>query len=246
MDHGHPPEFVASLDASSVATLVPATYASEAAPGAQKDFRILSVEGGQALLIGKASAGLSADWVDATRQHLAAAVSGELGLVKFIIFDLRAGQDLGVSRAPDANLLLGEIANLVLRAPIITIARARNRVGGGDLELALACCMLICDENAQFSFAADPIQSVATYALLAQKLGFVRAERLMDREEPLSAAEMRDLLLLKEVSPSGADPAELEKFLLRAGRRHNSAAAMYRAQRIATPLIPEFFGEMPH
>jgi hypothetical protein len=104
--------------------------------------------------------------------------------------------------------------------------------------------MLICDEQAGFSFAADPVVSVAAYALLAQKIGFVRAERLMEGEQVLLAGQMRDLLLLKETTPAGSGLAGLEQFLVKASRRHNSAAAMYRAQRIATPMAPEIFGEM--
>lgn len=243
MDHGHSSDFSASTDPSGF--VFPVSHAQHLNPAAdhQSGLRIVEVEGGRALEISKTSAGLTAEWVDGTRRILGSALSGELGLVKFIVFQLDGQPDLKAARAPDANLLLGEIANLVLRAPIITIARARNLIAGGDLELSLACCMLVCDEDARFSFAADPIESVATYAFLAQKLGFVRAERLMEREAVLSAAEMRELLLLKEVTPAGSGPGGMEAFLARAGRRHNSAAAMYRAQRIASPLLAEFFGE---
>lgn len=206
-----------------------------------RTFRIGAAE---ALVISKHFAGLSAEWVERARQVVKNAVDGGFGDIKFLVFDLNAEADAEAPRSADAKLLLGEIANLILKAPIVTIAHARNAIGGADLELALACNMLICDEHARFSFAADPVESVATYALLAQKIGFVRAERLMEHEDVLNAGQMRDMLLLKETTSSGPGLGGLEDFLVRTHRRHNSAAAMYRAQRIATPLISELFGDL--
>jgi enoyl-CoA hydratase/carnithine racemase len=205
--------------------------------------RTFHLEASEALVISKHFAGLSAEWVDQARQVVKTVAAGGFGDIKFLVFDLNAETDHNATRAENAQLLLGEIANLILKAPIVTIAHARNAIGGADLELALACNMLICDEQARFSFAADPVESVATYALLAQKIGFVRAERLMEHEDVLGAGQMRDMLLLKETTVSGPGLGGLEDFLVRAHRRHNSAAAMYRAQRIATPLISELFGD---
>ncbi len=199
------------------------------------------IEPSQALVISKQFAGLSADWVDHARDVVKTAAEGGFGPIKFLVFDLAVEAGEEAPRSDDAKRLLGEIANLIMTAPIVTIAHARGMIGGADLELALACNMLICDENARFSFAADPVEAVATYVLLAQKIGFVRAERLMEHEDVLTPGQMRDLLLLKDTSVSS--PPGLEAFLARAHRRHNSSAAMYRAQRIATPLIGELFGE---
>ncbi len=210
-------------------------------PWSAAGFRTFHIQGAQALVISKHFAGLSAEWVEQARDVVKTAVEGGFGEIKFLVFDLAAEAGANAPRADDAQLLLADIANLILRAPIVTVAYARNTIGGVDLELALACSMLICDENARFSFAADPVEAVATYALLAQKIGFVRAERLMEHEDVLSPGQMRDMLLLKDVT-SGA--GGLEAFLRRAHRRHNSSAAMYRAQRIATPLITELFGDL--
>ncbi len=203
--------------------------------------RTSHIQGADALVISKDFAGLSAEWVEQARDVVKTAVEGGFGEIKFLVLDLAAQAGANAPRADDAQLLLADIANLILRAPIVTVAYARKAIGGVDLELALACSMLICDENARFSFAADPVEAVATYALLAQKIGFVRAERLMEHEDVLSPGQMRDMLLLKDVT---SGPAGLETFLVRARRRHNSSAAMYRAQRIATPLITELFGDL--
>lgn len=216
----------------------------KARPWSAAAIRTFHIEAAAALVISKDFAGLSAEWVDQARDVIKAAAEGAFGDIKFLVFDLAADADAIALRSDDAKRLLADIANLILKAPIVTVAHARNVIGGGDLELALACNMLICDEQARFSFAADPVEAVATYALLAQKIGFVRAERLMEHEDVLSAGQMRDMLLLKETTSSGPGLSGLEGFLLRAHRRHNSAAAMYRAQRIATPLITELFGDL--
>lgn len=202
------------------------------------------IEPAGALVIRKNFAGLSEEWVDQVRQIVKTAADGGYGALKFLVFDLAAEGGASAPRGDSAKLLLGEIANLILSASIVTVAHVRRFVEGADLELALACSMMTCEEGARFSFAADPVESVATYALLSQKIGFVRAERLMDQDEPLTAGQMLDLLLLKSTTQSGPGLDGLEALLLRVSRRHNSAAAMYRAQRIATPLIPEIFGEL--
>lgn len=216
-------------------------FAGGAAPWSAPAIRSFHVDAAQALVIRKDFAGLSAEWVAQARETVKAAAAGGFGEIKFLVFDLAATANSEAPRADDAHLLLGEIVNLILAAPIVTIAHARGLVGGADLELALACNMLICDEQARFSFAADPVEAVATYVMLAQKIGFVRAERLMEREAVLNAGEMRELLLLKDTTQAGL--GGLEDFLVRTRRRHNSAAAMYRAQRIATPLIAGLFSD---
>ena len=204
--------------------------------------RTFKIDPSDALVISKTFAGLSAAWVDHARDVIKAAAEGGYGDIKFLVFDLAVQAGEEAPRSDDAKRLLGEIANLIMSAPIVTIAHARGMIGGPDLELALACNMLICDENARFSFAADPVEAVATYVLLAQKIGFVRAERLMEHEDVLTPGQMRELLILKDTTVSS--PEGLIEFLARAHRRHNSSAAMYRAQRIATPLISELFGDM--
>ena len=81
--------------------------------------------------------------------------------------------------------------------------------------------------------------SLATYGFLSQKIGFVRAERLMETGDSVNAEQMRDLLLVKAMLEEGAGFGEVEQFLARSLRRHNSAYAIYRAQRIASPCFLE-------
>lgn len=166
--------------------------------------------------------------------------------VKFLVLDFAHEGEANDEPAEGFSELVSQIANLVLYAPIVTVAVARGPLRGADLELALACNMLTGEEAARFSFDADPLVSIRTYAFLAQKIGFVRAERLMENGQVLGAAEMRDLLLLKEVLETGSGLKGLDGFLRRNLRRHNSSYGIYRAQRIATPLVAETFQAAAH
>lgn len=229
------------LNADEPATYAPLTFGPDRP---SLDGGVLLIEASGAAVVRKLSPGYSAAWVEKARQAVKDAAEGRYGELKFLVFDLAAEADTAQAPAEVARQLIVEIANLILRAPIVTVAYARGVIAGADLELALACSMLVSAPEARFSFAADPVVSVATYALLAQKIGFVRAERLMEREDILAPEQMRDLLLLKETAAGSEGLAE---FLLRTSRRHNSAVGIYRSQRIATPLVSDAFGEfLPH
>lgn len=202
------------------------------------------LEDAQSIVIGKQVEGFEPDWLDSARRLVRDAAAGRLGPVKFLAFDFAHGGETGRPSDERSARFVGEVATLILRAPVVSVAYVRDYVSGPDLELALACNMLVCEQGARFSFAGDPVVSVATYALLAQKIGFVRAERLMENEQVLDAAQMSELLLVKETTAAGSGMSGLEQFLTRSVRRHNSTYGIYRAQRIATPLITDFFGEI--
>lgn len=188
------------------------------------------------VVVTKSVAGFDAAAIEGVRQILRDARGGHLAPLKFLVFDFAhdTGEDGDAVDGFDAVII--EIANLILAAPIVAVANVRSGVGGADLEFALACSMLIGEEGAQFSFAADPIVAIGTYGFLAQKIGFVRAERLMEGGEILDAAQMQEQLLLKAIAPKGAGLEGVKAYLRKAMRRHNASYGIYRAQRIASPL----------
>lgn len=201
-----------------------------------------------AIVVTKTLPGFDAARTAAIREILLNARAGRLGRVKFLAFDfVHEG-----AASPDADeaveTMIAEVGNLILAAPIITVACARARMAAADLEFGLACSMMIGQEGASFAFDADPIISINTYGLLAHKIGFVRAERLMEHGEVLGVTEMKDHYLVKDAFPPAAGPMTgsmtgpmtgedgLHAFLRRTGRRYNSCCGIYRAQRIASPL----------
>ncbi|MBV9510172.1 MAG: hypothetical protein JO303_07820 [Caulobacteraceae bacterium] len=189
----------------------------------------------ETIVVTKTSPGFSESVIQRMRELVHGAAAGRLGRLKFLVFDFHhQGEAVGSGDAA-FDALVSEAANLILQAPVVLIANARAAMAGADLEFALACSMLIGEADARFSFAADPVAAMGVYGFLAQKIGFVRAERLMEGGEVLSAQQMHDLLLLKHVDEAGVGMGGVRKFLTRTSRRHNSCYGIYRAHRMASP-----------
>jgi enoyl-CoA hydratase/carnithine racemase len=189
------------------------------------------------LVVTKSVAGFDDARIAALRDIVRDARLGRLGRLKFIVFDFAHEGESETPAGAGFDGLVAEVANLILEAPIVSVAYARATLGAVDLEFALGCSMLIGEADARFSFAADPIVAIGVYGFLAQKIGFVRAERLMEGAEVLDAQQMHDALLLKEVTPAGAGADGIEAYVTRALRRHNASYGIYRAQRIASPAV---------
>jgi hypothetical protein len=187
----------------------------------------------QALVITKTLPGFSAATIADLRQIVRDVAAGRFGPLKFLAFDF-AHEGFPFALAADGfDDLIDELSNLILAAPVISIACARADMAGADLEFALACSMFVGEQGRRFSFAADLSVSLGTYGLLAMKIGFVQAERLMDGADIIDADRLHELLLMKEVG--GADV--LAQVLGKTSRRHNACYGIYRAQRISTQAV---------
>lgn len=208
-------------------------------PGLAAGVRSLSVRRNEALgaiIVSKTVPGLNAAMIAALRNIVRETAAGRLGRVNFLVFDL-AHEGFALSTADEGfEDLLADIEMLILSAPVVSVGCARADLAGADLELALACSMMVGKQDVRFSFAADPLVSIGAYALLAQKIGFVRAERLMETAEIIGADEMRELCILKETLESDG-AAGIEAFLRKTARRHNAWCGIYRAQRITSGAV---------
>lgn len=205
----------------------PARTILAAAPG----LCVERIEDVETLVVTKTVPGFSPAVVAGLTALVRAAAQGRLGRLKFLVFDFaHEGFPLSLG-AEGFEALVAETSNLILAAPVITVAAARSNMAGADLEFALACSMIVGETARRFSFAADPTVSVGAYGLLAQKIGFVRAERLMEKGDIIGAAEMEALFLLKETLEDA--PGAIEAFVRKTARRHNACCGIYRAQRIA-------------
>jgi enoyl-CoA hydratase/carnithine racemase len=187
-----------------------------------------------ALVLTKTTAGFDVQQIERFREIVRSAASGQIEPIKFLVIDFAHAGEAAADGCQAFDALVSEAANLILQAPIVLVANARGPMAGADLEFALACSMLIGEADAAFSFEADPIVSIGTYVFLAQKIGFVRAERLMEAGESLLAQQMHDLLLLKDVGEPGSGLESIVGFLRRTARRHNSCCGIYRAHRMTT------------
>lgn len=195
-----------------------------------------SAEEAEVLVLSKPRRGFSKHELARFADTLDAAVDGRFPKARYLVLDFHTAAPDGGFVSPEFNRLAANIETLVSRSPLIAAACVRGRIGGGDLELALACNMMVADMGAEFHFAADQ-GSLGLYGSLATKLGYVFAERIMEQGAILTAEQMKDKLLLRDVLDlsEGLDP--LWRFLDRTSRRHNASWAIFRAQRMAAPSI---------
>jgi enoyl-CoA hydratase/carnithine racemase len=201
------------------------------------------LDAAQSLVVSKLAPGFDDDCVDGLRRIVDDVAAGRRGALKFLVFDFAHQMTRDSEAGEGFGRLINAVANLVLTAPVVAVASVRADMAGADLEMAMACNVIVAEASRRFSFAADPTVSLATYGFLSQKIGFVRAERLMEGGAMLDARAMSDLLLVKAVLPDGEGFAGIERHLARSVRRHNSTYGIYRAQRITHPFIPDAMDE---
>ncbi len=153
---------------------------------------------------------------------------------KFLVLDIPSCQE-GMGKPPNGfDECVEDVMNLIVEVPVISIAWARGLLAGADLEMALTCSIMVGEPEAALSFERDLVNSLRSYSLLAQKIGFVQAERLMENGTVLGAKAAYDLMLLHSIVPPQGGPFDgIAEFVKTRTRRHNSSYGIYRAQRIA-------------
>lgn len=193
-------------------------------------------EDAEVLVLSKPHRGFSRQELARFSETVEAAVEGRFPKARYLVLDFHAPAPDSGCVSPEFNRLAAHVETLVTRSPLIAAACVRGRIGGADLELALACNIVVADAKAEFSFASEQ-GSLGLYGSLATKLGYVYAERLMEQGVTLTAEQMKDRLLVKEVLELSDGLEPLWRFLERTSRRHNASWAIFRAQRMATPAI---------
>ena len=190
-----------------------------------------------ALIITKACTGFDRECIDDLKGLLRAIASGKLTELKYLVFDFAHRRKSETEAAEGFEDLLEANAALILDAPVITVAWARSFMAEADLDFALYCSMLVAEQDAHFSFDADPASLFRLYAALARKIGFVKTERLIENCKVLDADDMRNLYLVKEVVEPQEGVAAIECYIRQCMPRYNAAYAIFRAQRMAMPPI---------
>lgn len=185
----------------------------------------------ETLVVGKLQPGFDPDSIDDLRRLLSAISRGEITRLKYLVFDFQHSTDGYSAGAEGFDALVVASAELILRAPVITLAWVRSPMAGADLEFATQCSMLVAEKNARFSFDGEPAELYGLYSVLARKIGFVRAQRLIEQGAVLRAEEMRDLFLAKDVVEPQNGAAGIGRFIRQYGRRYNAAYSIFRAQR---------------
>jgi enoyl-CoA hydratase/carnithine racemase len=235
LDHGH--NFADAMEQSAFADC---NHWSNDAPGQINRSR--SGEGASlhwrrtadTLVIAKSRAGFDAEAVGGLSALLDAIVSGEVAGLKYLVFDFHHGCEDGVSECADGfEALVAANAELILNAPVISIAWARSDMRGADLEFAMSCSTIVAARGARFQFNADAADSFGLYNALSKKIGFAKAERLLENEQVLSAEEMEKLFLVKEIVEKDDGEAGILRYVEQLGRRYNASCGIFRAQRMS-------------
>lgn len=190
-----------------------------------------------ALVVSKTSAGFEPATVAAIGDILRRIPANRDGGVKFLVLDFWRGGG-GSTRAPEGFAdVVAATADLVVATPVITLAWARGAMSGLDLDLAMNCSAMVAEQAAGFSFAGDPFDLLGLYAALGRRIGFARAERLIESDRILSPQEAGELLLVRDIVTASAGLGGISAYLAQFERRYNASHAIFRAQRMAEPPI---------
>jgi enoyl-CoA hydratase/carnithine racemase len=194
-------------------------------------------EAREALVLSKTSAGFDAASVAAVMSLLAQLRAGAYPSLKYLVFDFAHGGE-GPAGGPEGFAdMVAATADLIVATPVITLAWARGRCSGLDFDVAMHCSAIVAESGASFSFEGDPFDLFGLYAALGRRIGFVRAERLIESRRELSAEEAHELMLVRDVAPEAPALTGISAYLAQFERRYNASHAIFRAQRIAEPPI---------
>ncbi len=189
------------------------------------------------LVVSKYRPGFDRACVDEFSALLRKISGGEFSALKYLAFDFAHGGEAAGPAAEGFDDLVSSLGELILGAPVITIAWSRAFMSGADFDFALSCSMLVAEPGSRFCFEADLASSLGFYASLARKIGCVKAERLMDAGAVLGPDEMTALMLAKKAAEENAGMAGIEKYVGQCSRRYNASYNIFRAQRIAMPPV---------
>lgn len=191
----------------------------------------------EALVVSKAGPGFDSASVAAVSAILRSVVAGEQGALKFLVFDFaQAGG--AITSAPDGfSDMVAANAELIVDTPVISLAWARGAMTGLDFDFAMNCSAIVAEQGARFSFAGDPFDLLGLYAALGRRIGFAKAERLIESDRALAPQEARDLMIVKDVVVAGQGVEGIADYLSQFERRYNASHAIFRARRMAEPPI---------
>ncbi|GLI94212.1 enoyl-CoA hydratase [Methylocystis echinoides] len=209
--------------------------------------KVNCLEAQGALVVRKSQAGFDPASVAGIGEVLRGLTANRADGVRFLVFDFAQGGP-GPTRAPDGFAdMVAATADLIVDTPVITLAWARGLMSGLDFDFAMNCSAVVAEQPAGFSFAGEPFDLLGLYAALGRKIGFARAERLIESDLLLSPQEARDLLLVRDVVAASPDQDGIAAYLAQFERRYNASHAIFRAQRMAEPPIdrrPLILGEI--
>jgi enoyl-CoA hydratase/carnithine racemase len=199
--------------------------------------RSTPLEAQEALVLSKTSAGFDAAGVAAVTSLLTQVRAGDYPTLKYLVFDFACDGEPPAGAPEGFADMVAATAELIVATPVITLAWARGRCSGLDFDFAMHCSAIVAESGASFSFEGDPFDLFGLYAAVGRRIGFVRAERLIESRRELSAEEAHELMLVRDMAPEAPGLTGISAYLAQFERRYNASHAIFRAQRIAEPPI---------
>jgi cyclohexa-1,5-dienecarbonyl-CoA hydratase len=143
--------------------------------------------------------------------------------------------------------LLRAVLEELAAAPAPTIAAVRGQCLGGGFELALACDLIVAEENAQFGLPEIKLGVFppAGAALLPVRIGASRAAELIITGKSWSAASALQAGLIHKMAPAGALDAYIEEWVQADVLPRSATALRYAAQAVRRPLVHTLKVELP-
>ena len=126
-----------------------------------------------------------------------------------------------------------------LGLPMVTIGLVQGQALGGGFEALLSFNVIIAERSAKFGLpeiAFGLFPGMGAHALLARRLGFARAERMILSGKTHTAEEMYELGLVHQVVDDGEGEQAVHDYIAQNSRRHAGNHAVFKASREVWPV----------
>jgi len=124
-------------------------------------------------------------------------------------------------------------------ADLVTSALVCGDALGGGFEAALACDVIIAEEQARFALPEMQyglFPGMGAYTFLSRRLGQARAERVILDSPVFSARDLHDLGLVNVLCDDGTGILKMERQLAWMIERFDAVSALFEARRRAHPI----------
>ncbi|RIA45389.1 crotonase/enoyl-CoA hydratase family protein [Dichotomicrobium thermohalophilum] len=161
------------------------------------------------------------------------------GDLQFFVSCVEAGDEQALREYAMASIDICYRNYHACEAGMVTTALVCGDALGGGFEAAMACDVIVAEEQARFalpeiSYGLFP--GMGAYTFLSRRLGQARAERAILDSPVLSAQQLYDLELVNAIAPDGEGVAAMDRQLAWMAERFEAVFNVFEARRIAHPV----------
>ena len=126
-----------------------------------------------------------------------------------------------------------------LGLPVVTIGLVQGQALGGGFEALLSFNVIIAERSSKFGLpeiAFGLFPGMGAHSLLARRIGFAKAEKMILSNRTYSAEEMYDLGLVHQLVEDGEGEEAVAQYIRVNCRRHAGNMAVFKASREVMPV----------